>query len=79
MLCSHFRNELVHSLNTKKIKEKSDKVREAYLALTPDGPRKQSIKEMDDTNLVTDAIRHCGGHIVVATEAKVEAHKKKGT
>jgi hypothetical protein len=78
LLCSHVRNELVHSLNTEKIKDKSGKVREAYLALTPDGPRKQGIKEMDDTNVVTDAIRHCGGYIAVAIDAKVEADKKKG-
>jgi hypothetical protein len=77
-LCSHVRNELVHSLNTEKIKENSDLVREAYLALAPDGRRKQGIKGMDDTNVVTDAIRHCGGYIVVATDAKIEADKKKG-
>jgi hypothetical protein len=76
-LCSHVRNELVHSLNTEKIKEKSDKVREAYLALTPDGPRKQGIKDMDDTNVVADALRHCGGFIVIATDAKIAADKKK--
>jgi hypothetical protein len=61
-----------------KIKENSDLVREAYLALAPDGRRKQGIKGMDDTNVVTDAIRHCGGYIVVATDAKIEADKKKG-
>jgi hypothetical protein len=76
-LCSHVKNELVHSLNTEKIKEKSDKVREAYLALTPDGSRKQGIKDMDDTNVVADALRHCGGFIVIATDAKIAEDKKK--
>jgi hypothetical protein len=75
-LCSHVRNELVHSLNTEKIKEKSDKVRKAYLAITPEGPRKQGIEDMDDTNVVADALRHCGGFIVIATDAKIAADKK---
>jgi hypothetical protein len=47
------------------------------LALTPDGPRKQGIKDMDDTNVVADALRHCGGFIVIATDAKIAADKKK--
>jgi hypothetical protein len=38
-LCSHVRNELVHSLNIEKIKEKSEKARQAYAAITPEGPR----------------------------------------
>jgi hypothetical protein len=78
-LCSHVRNELVHSLNTDKINEKSAKVREAYLALTPEGPRKESIKGMNDTDVVADALRHCGGYIVIAKEAKVSADKKAKT
>lgn len=77
--CSYVRNELVHSLNPEKIREKSNLVREAYLALTTDGARKESIKAMDDTNVETDAIRHCGGYIVTATDAKVAADKKVKT
>ncbi|MBR1236188.1 hypothetical protein [Bradyrhizobium sp. AUGA SZCCT0182] len=77
--CSKVRNELVHSLNTEKIKETSQLVREAYLALTPEGPRRESIKQMDDTQVVTDALHHCGGYIVIATEAKVAADKKAKT
>lgn len=74
--CSHVRNELVHSLNPDKIKEKSQKVREHYLAMTPAGPRRESIKGMDDTRLVIDALHHCGGLIVIATDATVAADKK---
>ncbi|UGY17987.1 hypothetical protein HAP48_0011450 [Bradyrhizobium septentrionale] len=78
-LCSHVRNELVHSLQVDKIKEKSQKVREAYLAMTPEGARKEGIKGMNDTELVTDAIRHCGSYIVIATYAKGAADKKAKT
>lgn len=70
------RNELVHSLNEAKIKEESDKTREAYLAVTPNERQKQSIRDMTDTQMVTSAIYHCGSHIVVATEAKLAADKK---
>lgn len=78
-LCSHVRNELVHSLHVDKIKEKSQKVRDAYLAMTPEGARKESIKGLNDTDLVTDAIRDCGGYIVIATDAKGAADKKAKT
>jgi len=78
-LCSHVRNELVHSLNADKIREKSNKVREAYAALTLDGARKESILRVDDTEVVTDALRHCGGYIVVAAEAKQAADKQSKT
>jgi hypothetical protein len=74
--CSYVRNELVHSLNEAKIKEESDKVREAYLAFTENERQKQSIRDMTDTQMVTSAIYHCGSHIVVATDAKVGADKK---
>jgi hypothetical protein len=75
-LCTHVRNELVHNLDTKEIKEKCDKVREAYLAVTDHERRKQGIREMDDTQMVTSAIYDCGSLIVVATEAKAAADKK---
>jgi chemotaxis regulatin CheY-phosphate phosphatase CheZ len=78
-LCSHVRNELVHSLNTEKIKEKSEKARQAYAAITPEGPRRQDILNANDTDVVADALRHCGGYIVIATEAKVAADKKAKT
>jgi hypothetical protein len=74
--CSYVRNELVHSLNTEKIKETSNKVREAYIAVTLNEDRKQDIRDSSDTWVVTDALRHCGGFIVVAAEAKVAADKK---
>jgi hypothetical protein len=76
-LCTHVRNELVHSLDTKQIRAKCDKVRAAYLAVTDNERRKQGIREMDDTQMVTSAIYDCGSLIVVATDAKVAANKKK--
>jgi hypothetical protein len=54
-------------------------VRDAYLAMTPEGARKESIKGLNDTEVVIDAIRHCGGYIVVATDAKGAADKKAKT
>jgi hypothetical protein len=74
---SYVRNELVHSLNEAKIKEERDKTREAYLAVTENERQKQSIRDMTDTQMVTSAIYHCGSHIVVATEAKLAADKRK--
>ncbi|MBP1096524.1 hypothetical protein [Bradyrhizobium diazoefficiens] len=73
---SYVRNELVHSLNEAKIKEESDKTREAYLAITQNERQKQSICDMTDTQMVTSAIYHCGSHIVVATD-KLVAEKKR--
>ena len=78
-LCSHVRNELVHSLNPDKITKKSELVRQAYAAITPAGPRRQEILAMDDTDVVANALRHCGGRIVIATEAKVAADKEPKT
>ena len=78
-LCSYVRNELVHSLNTAKIKEQSDKVREAYLAVTENERQKQGIRQMTDTQMVTSAIYHCGSLIVIATEAKVAGNKMAKT
>ncbi|WP_257170815.1 hypothetical protein [Bradyrhizobium sp. SRS-191] len=75
-LCSHVRNELVHSLNADKIKEKSELVRQAYAAMTPEGPRKQGILGMNDTDVVANALRDCGGYLVIATDAKIAADKK---
>ena len=75
-LCTHVRNELVHSIDTNLIKEKCDKVREAYLAIAESEVRKKTIQEYDETQLVTSAMYDCGSLIVVATEAK-EAENKK--
>lgn len=75
-LCSHVRNELVHSLNADKIKEKSELVRQAYAGMMPEGPRKQDILNMNDADVVANALRDCGGYIVIATDAKVAADKK---
>lgn len=75
-LCTHVRNELVHSLDTNLVKEKCDKVREAYLAVAESETRKQTIREYDDTQLVTSAIYDCGSLIVVATEGQGGGEKK---
>jgi hypothetical protein len=71
-LCSHVRNELMHSLDDAAIKAKSDAVREAYLAVTENERQKQSIREMTDTQMVMSAIYHVGSLIVVATERLCE-------
>jgi hypothetical protein len=76
-LCTYVRNELVHSLDNEQLKTKSDKVREAYLAVTENERQKQAIRDMTDTQMVTSAIYDCGSLIVVATDAKVAADKKK--
>ncbi|AVT81429.1 hypothetical protein [Rhodopseudomonas palustris] len=73
---SYVRNELVHSLNEAKIKEESDITREAYLAITQNELQKQSIRDMTDSQMVTSAIYHCIGHILIATDMLV-AEKKK--
>jgi hypothetical protein len=77
-LCTHVRNELVHSLDTKEIKANCDKVRDAYLAVTESERQKQAIRDMDDTQVVTRAMYDCGSLIVAATDAKVDADKRKG-
>jgi hypothetical protein len=74
-LCSHVRNELVHSLNDTKIMDKSNKVRDAYLAVTEDEGQKQGIRDMTDTQMVMSALYHCGSLIVIAT-LDVEAKNK---
>jgi hypothetical protein len=38
-----------------------------------------SLLRVHDTDVVADALRHCGGYIVIATEAKVAADKKAKT
>jgi hypothetical protein len=75
-LCSHVRNELAHSLDNEQLKLKSEKVRDAYLALTPNERMKQGIREMTDTQVVTSAIYDCGSLVVIASEAKVAANEK---
>ena len=76
-LCSDVRNELAHSLDNDQLKAKSGKVREAYLAVTPNERMKQGIREMTDTQMVTSAVYDCGSLIIIATEAKVAANKKQ--
>jgi hypothetical protein len=76
-LCSLVRNELVHSLNDTKIKDKTDKVRDAYLAVTENEGQMQSIREMTDTQMVMSAIYHCGSLIVIATIKLEEKSKMK--
>jgi hypothetical protein len=67
-LCSHVRNELMHSLDDEQIKAKSNLVREAYLTTTEAEHVKQGIREMTDTQVVMSAIYHCGCLIVVALD-----------
>jgi hypothetical protein len=75
-LCSYVRNELAHSLNNEKLNASMAAVRVAYIAATDDERQKQSIRDMDDTQMVTTALYHCGSLIVIATENK-EASKEK--
>jgi hypothetical protein len=77
-LCTYVRNELVHSLDNEQLKAKANAVREAYLAVTENERQKQGIRDMTDTQMVTSALYDCGSLIVVATDAKVAADKKKG-
>jgi hypothetical protein len=77
MLCSYVRNELAHSLDNDKLKIALDNVRNAYLTVTDSEVQKKSIQEMDDTQMVTSALCHCGSLIVIATENKIEADKKR--
>lgn len=67
-LCSHVRNELMHSLDDEQIKIKSNLVREAYLTTAETESGKQGIREMTDTQVVMSAIYHCGCLIVVALD-----------
>jgi hypothetical protein len=76
-LCSYVRNELVHSLDNEQLKAKANAVREAYLAVTENERQRQGIRDMTDTQMVTSALYDCGSLIVVATDAKVAADKKK--
>jgi hypothetical protein len=76
-LCTYVRNELAHSLDNEKLKATIDAVRDAYLACTDSEVQKQSIRDMNDTQMVTSALYHCGSIIVIATESKKEAEKKK--
>lgn len=78
-LCSYVRNELVHSLDNEQLKAKANTVREAYLAVTENERQKQGIREMTDTQMVTSAIYDCGSLIVVATDNKMAADKKKSS
>jgi len=76
-LCSYVRNELAHSLDNDKLKIALDNVRNAYLAVTDNEAQKKSIRDMDGTQMVISALCHCGSLIVIATENKKEADKKK--
>ena len=76
-LCTHVRNELVHSLDDALVKEKSHLVREAYLAVTDSEVQKQSIRDMNDTQVVTSAMSHCGTLIMIAVDAKKASDKKQ--
>lgn len=75
--CTHVRNELVHSLDTREINAKCAIVRGAYLAVARSERQKQAIQEMNDTQVVTNAMYDCGGLIVAATDAKIEMDKRK--
>ncbi|MCD0420283.1 hypothetical protein LOC51_23955 [Rubrivivax sp. JA1024] len=76
-LCTLVRNELVHSLDTREIKRRCDRVRKAYLTIADNDRRKQGIIDMDDTQMITSAIYDCGSLIVVATDAKDAENKAR--
>lgn len=76
-LCTYVRNELVHSLDDKQIRDKMDAVRAAYMAVTENLRQKQGIRDTNDTQMVTSAIYDCGSRIVVATDNKMAQDKKK--
>ena len=76
-LCSYVRNELAHSLDNEKLKVAIDAVRNAYLSVTDSEVQKESIRDVNDTQMVTSALCHCGSLIVIATENKIEVDKKK--
>jgi hypothetical protein len=74
-LCTYVRNELVHSLDDEQIKTKMDAVRETYVDVTEGERQKQSIRDMNDIQMVTSALYHCGSLIVVATDRLVQERK----
>jgi hypothetical protein len=74
--CTHVRNELVHSLDDAQITAKTQKVREAYIAMTGNERQKQGIRDMNDAQMITSAIYHLGSYIVVATDNWEESKKK---
>jgi hypothetical protein len=49
----------------------------AYLTVTDNERRKQGIREMDDTQMITSAIYDCGSLIVATTDPKAAANKMK--
>ncbi|MCS3761648.1 hypothetical protein [Bradyrhizobium centrosematis] len=75
--CTWVRNELVHSLDEALVKEKSDLVRELYLALTESEVHKQNIRDMNDMQVVTSAFNYCGMHLVLADEIKAATSAQK--
>jgi hypothetical protein len=66
--CTHVRNELAHSLDDDLIAEKSELVREAYIAITDSEIQKQTYREMNNTQVVTSAFYYCGMLIMIAEE-----------
>src|SRR5262249_26305779 len=74
-LCSHVRNELVHSLDEEQLKAKSSAVREAYASIMKSERQKQGIREMTDTQVVMSAIYHTGSLIVVAMDRLAQEKK----
>ena len=48
-------------------------------AVCDSSPPPIALQEANDTEVVTDALRHCGGYDVIATEAKIAADKKART
>jgi hypothetical protein len=75
-LCTYVRNELVHSLDDEEVKVKTDAVRAAYIAAIESELQKQSVRDMNDTQMVTSALYHCGSLIVIATENKIAEHER---
>jgi hypothetical protein len=54
-----------------------DQARETHIRCADSKVQKQSIRDMNDTRMVMRALYHCGSMIVIATESKKEADKKK--
>jgi hypothetical protein len=67
-LCSYVRNELVHSIDTQKVKQQSDKVREAYLSVRKRAAAAEQPR--NDRHADGDEPDHGGSFVVIATEGR---------
>jgi hypothetical protein len=72
---NRLRNAIAHKINGPEVKEEMKQTRAAYAALSEQSAKDQ--KAMTDVQLALSAFTHCGSFIIVATENKKEAGKKK--